>query len=92
MIVIIPKNEHQLNYVFDYIKKLKYDDSGSAQGQLTVPDISSFKMIVPDSEVLKKYQSITIAFYNRIDIKMYENKKLEEFKELLLSKLATIEK
>jgi type I restriction enzyme S subunit len=90
LIVVIPKHEYQLNYIFHCIKNFKYDDSGSAQGQLTVPEISSFKVITPDSEVLSKYQIITSKFTRYLNIKKNENKKLEELKELLLSKLATI--
>jgi len=92
LIVVIPKYEYQLNYIFDCIKKFKYNTSGwSAQGQLTVPEISSFKVIIPNSEVLIKYHNITSKFTRFIDIKKIKNHKLEELKDLLLSKLATIE-
>ena len=91
LIVVIPKQEYLLNYIFYCINNFKYNDSGSAQGQLTVPEISSFKVITPNSEILKKYQEISTVIINMIDIKKNENIKLEEFKNLLLSKLATIE-
>lgn len=91
LIVVVPKQDYLLNYTFDCIKKFKYHDSGSAQGQLTVPEVSSFKVIIPDSEILKKYQKITSELISYIDIKKNENKKLEELQSLLLSKLATIE-
>jgi len=42
LIVVIPKQEYLLNYIFYCINNFKYNDSGSAQGQLTVPEISSF--------------------------------------------------
>ena len=92
LIVVIPKHDYLLNYIFDCIKKFKYNTSGwSAQGQLTVPDISSFKVITPNSDVLKKYQNITSEVIGYIDVEKNQNKKLEELKDLLLSKLATIE-
>jgi type I restriction enzyme, S subunit len=92
LIVVIPKHEYQVNYIFDCIKKFKYNTSGwSAQGQLTVPDISSFKVITPNSDVLKKYQNITSEVIGSIEVEKNQNKKLEELKDLLLSKLATIE-
>lgn len=91
LIVVVPKNEYQLNYLFDCIKKFKYNDTGSAQGQLVVPDISSFRVIDPDSETLKLYQKISFEFYSTIEIKKNENLKLEELKSILLSKLATID-
>lgn len=91
LIVITPKQEYQLNYIFQCISNFKYDDSGSAQGQLTIPEISSFKVILPDTATLKNHQNVTGAFTELIGIKKNEVLKLEELKELLLSKLATIE-
>lgn len=91
LIVVTPKQEYLLNYIFNCIKKFKYDESGSAQGQLTIPEISSFKIVIPDSGILKKYQRIASKLISYIDIKKNENKKLEELQSLLLSKLATIE-
>jgi type I restriction enzyme, S subunit len=91
LIVVIPKHEYLLNYIFYCINNFKYNDSGSAQGQLTIPEISSFKVITPDSEILKKYQKITTEFLSKVELKKNENSKLEDFKNLLLSKLATIE-
>lgn len=91
LIVVTPEYDYQLNFIFQCIKSFKYDDSGSAQGQLTIPDVSSFKIISPDSGVLKKYQEITTELLRQVEFKKSENLKLEEFKNLLLSKLATIE-
>jgi type I restriction enzyme, S subunit len=90
LIVVIPKHEYQLNYIYDSIKDIKYNESGSAQGQLTIPDISSYKIFLPDSNILKKYQAIGEAISNNIESFKNENNKLSEMKELLLSKLATI--
>ncbi len=91
LIVVMPIQEYLLNYIFYCINNFKYNDSGSAQGQLTVPEISSFKVITPDYKILKKYQMISSEFIRYVEIKKKENKKLEELKDLLLSKLATVE-
>lgn len=91
LIVVIPNEDYLLNYVYETIKDNKYDDSGSAQGQLTIPDVYSFEIMLPTSEVLKKFQKIALVISNMINIKTKENQKLTELKELLLSKLATIE-
>jgi len=91
LIVVIPNEDYLLNYIYETIKDNKYDDSGSAQGQLTIPDVYSFEIILPTSEVLKKYQKLALVISNMIEIKTKENKKLTELKELLLSKLATVE-
>jgi len=91
LIVVIPKEEFLLNYIFETIKDNKYDDSGSAQGQLTIPDVSTFEILLPSTAVLKKYQKIALVVSRMIEIKTQENQKLTELKDLLLSKLATIE-
>lgn len=91
LIVVIPKHEYLLNYIFYCINNFKYNDSGSAQGQLTVPEISSFKIIAPDPEILHKYQKISKELLSKVEFKQNESSKLEEFKNILLSKLATIE-
>jgi type I restriction enzyme S subunit len=91
LIVVIPNEDYLLNYIYETTKDNKYDDSGSAQGQLTIPDVYSFEIMLPTSEVLKKYQKIALVISNMIEIKTKENQKLTELKELLLSKLATLE-
>ncbi len=91
LIVVIPNEDYLLNYIYETIKDNKYDDSGSAQGQLTIPDVYSFEIMLPTSVVLKKYQKIALVISNKIETKTKENQKLAELKELLLSKLATIE-
>jgi type I restriction enzyme S subunit len=91
LIVVIPNEDYLLNYIYETIKDNKYDDSGSAQGQLTIPDVYSFEIMLPTLEILKKYQKIALVISNMIETKTKENQKLSELKELLLSKLATIE-
>lgn len=91
LIVVIPNEDYLLNYIYETIKDNKYDDSGSAQGQLTIPDVYSFEIMLPTSVVLKKYQKIALVISNKIETKIKENQKLSELKDLLLSKLATIE-
>lgn len=91
LIVVIPNEDYLLNYIYETIKDNKYDDSGSAQGQLTIPDVYSFEIMLPNLEILKKYQKIALFISNMIETKTKENQKLSELKELLLSKLATIE-
>ncbi|GAB3909170.1 hypothetical protein GCM10028803_46290 [Larkinella knui] len=91
LIIIIPKVESHLNYIYECIRRLKFDQSGSAQGQLTVPDVSSYKILMPDSVTLNKYQKIAAAQTDCIDLKNRETEKLTELQALLLSKLATVE-
>ncbi len=88
LIVVTPKNNHFLNYLFESIKKFRYDDGASAQGQLTVPDISSFKLVEPDSEVLSKFQKLTAKIIEFIEINKSQNRTLDVLLEVLLSKMS----
>jgi type I restriction enzyme S subunit len=91
LIVVTPKDENHLNYLYESIRKFAYEGSGSAQGQLTIPDISAYKIILPDIDLLKFYQNVSRSVTQNIKIKKQENEKLTELKDLLLSKLATVE-
>ena len=91
LIVVTPKDKNQLNYLYETIRKFAYEGSGSAQGQLTIPDISAYKIILPDINLLNSYQKISHSVTQNIKIKKQENEKLAELKDLLLSKLATVE-
>jgi type I restriction enzyme S subunit len=88
LIVVIPKHEYQTNYLYDSIRKFEYNESGSVQSQLTVPEISSFPIIYPDCTTLKKYQENVYFFNENMRLKRIENKKIEELKSLLLSRMA----
>lgn len=90
LIVVTPKDENHLNYLYETIRNFAYEGSGSAQGQLTIPDISAYKIILPDINLLKFYQKVSRSITQNIKIKKQENEKLTELKELLLSKLATV--
>jgi type I restriction enzyme S subunit len=90
LIVVTPKNDYQTNYLYDTIEKFKYDNAGSAQGQLTIPEISSFKVIIPTEGVLRIYQRIASTTFDYSYNLKRENQKLEQLKFLLLSKLATV--
>jgi type I restriction enzyme S subunit len=90
LLVVIPKVPFYAIYLWQVVRKIDFDNSGSVQNQLTIPQISSLKMILPSSDVLEKYDSILKIIYQNKEFKIKENNKLEVFNSLLLSKLATI--
>jgi type I restriction enzyme, S subunit len=91
LIVVTPEDKNQLNYLYETIRNFEYEGSGSAQGQLTIPDISAYKIILPDINLLQIYQKISNTVTQNIGIIKRENQKLTELKDLLLSRLARIE-
>jgi len=87
LIVVIPKRPNNLCYLYDTIKKFRYDDSGSAQGQLTVPEVSQFKVLWPFDNILNSYQLISFTIAKSIFLREKINIELENFKNVLLSKI-----
>ncbi|MCL4276833.1 MAG: restriction endonuclease subunit S [Ignavibacteria bacterium] len=91
LLVLIPNFPTTAIYLWQTIKQIEFDNSGSVQNQLTIPQIGVIEILFPRIEILNKYDSITSLIYQNIDLKNKENQKLTELKELLLSRLATIE-
>jgi len=91
LIIVTPQQKGQLNYLYETIRKFTYEGSGSAQGQLTIPDIAAYRIILPKKSVLESFQNISQVITKSIEIFKQSNLKLTELKDLLLSKLATVE-
>lgn len=91
LIVVIPKQEELLNYLYLYLSNFKYDDIASAQAQLTKPDVSNFKILLPLKELLEEFQVLGESVYRRIEINRIENKKLLKLGEIILSKMSKVE-
>jgi very-short-patch-repair endonuclease len=91
LLVLIPNHQSSSLYLWQTIKQIEFDNSGSVQNQLTIPQIAVIKVLFPELEVIYSYNSIVSLIYQNSQILLKENQKLTELKELLLSKLATIE-
>jgi type I restriction enzyme S subunit len=91
LLVLIPDFSASAIYLWQTIKQIEFDNSGSVQNQLTIPQIGVVEILFPRIEILNKYDSITSLIYQNIGLKNKENQKLTELKELLLSRLATVE-
>lgn len=72
-------------------KALKDIIIGSVQDVINLEDLRLFKIILPDPKVLNKYNEFSRSIEANLQQKFLEIQKLNELKDLLLSKLATIE-
>lgn len=77
-------------YVLKGINIIDYN-GGSAVPTLNRNDIHRHQLIIPQKSIIEKFEKIQQAFFKNVKILNLENQKLTELKELLLSKLATIE-
>jgi type I restriction enzyme, S subunit len=70
---------------------LGISQSGSTREAITKTEIEEFEILVPKGTVLSKFESLMQSKFSYKDFKSKENQNLSELKDLLLSKLATIE-
>jgi hypothetical protein len=64
---------------------------GGVQGKLPLYNIQSIQIVISAPEVLEKYQMISSGINKIQQVKTTENSKLTAIRDLLLSKLATVE-
>lgn len=64
---------------------------GSTIANLLLGDLKRFKVRYPGQLLIVKYEQLINPIFKNIELKNKENQKLTELKELLLSKLATVE-
>jgi type I restriction enzyme S subunit len=87
LIVITPNLSGSGKYFHEYIKNIVFENSGSVQQQLTVPQISKIRIVYPSEEILKKYGEVTSPMTDKTEILKEENKKLAELRDWLLPML-----
>ena len=84
-------------YLYQILEKdffFEYVMAGSKGTKMPRGDkkwIMNYPTVIPSNELLEKFSRTTQVFQKDIQIKKLENQKLTELKELLLSKLATVE-
>jgi type I restriction enzyme, S subunit len=96
VICVEPLNPEYSYFIFLNInsryEELRNDsDAQSIRGSINSNDIKRFSTIVPLDESMLKFHKTVSPFFEIIENKMKQNQKLTELKELLLSKLATVE-
>lgn len=87
LIVVTPNTPSELYYLYESIRQFKFDNSSSAQGQLTVPDISSYEILKPSSNEIESYFTVTSKIHRNIKINKIETNLLEEISQIILSRM-----
>ncbi|MCB0536052.1 MAG: restriction endonuclease subunit S [Bacteroidetes bacterium] len=91
LIVVTPNNPSELYYLYESIREFKFDNSSSAQGQLTVPDISSYEILKPSENVIESYFNVTSKIHRSIKMNKTEANLLEEISQIILAKMSNVE-
>ena len=81
------------HYLNSEIGKRVVEEStvGAVQKKLPLYNIQSIPVLIPTIEAFEKFNSIVDLIDSKLIIKVLENKKLEELKELLLAKMTKVE-
>ena len=86
--MVIPKIDEIGKYLFDYLNRFLFDDSGSVQNQLTVPQLSLKNILIPECSIIKNYDELTDKLLKKIKLIKSQTKKLHKFQNLLLGKMS----
>jgi type I restriction enzyme S subunit len=99
--VMIIRTESNLNISFYLLLNLcstesknfllGISQSGSTREAITKSEIEEFQVVIPTNHILKEFENHMSRLFAYKDLKSLENQKLIELKDLLLSKMATIE-
>ena len=76
LLVLTPYYPTSAIYLWQTINQIEFDNSGSVQNQLTIPQIGVTNILFPEKEVLNKYDSIVSLIYQNIELLIKENQKL----------------
>lgn len=99
VMIIRPQKKSQLSYYLllnlcsteTKSSFLGISQSGSTREAITKAEIENFKILLPNPSILNTFDDIMENCFLFKDFKSKENQKLSELKDLLLSKLSSIE-
>ena len=97
VLCFIPKKNVPSLFLYQILEKdnfFEYVMAGSKGTKMPRGDkkwIMNYPALIPSNELLEKFSKTTQIFQKDIQLKFFETQKLTELKNLLLSKLATIE-
>ena len=87
LISVTPNYDGEAEFFYHSIKNLVFENSGSVQQQLTVPQISTLKIIFPTTNILEKFRKIISPVTKKMVMIKKENQKLTQLRDWLLPML-----
>ena len=87
LISVTPNYDGEAEFFYHSIKNLVFENSGSVQQQLTVPQISTLKIIFPTTNILEKFRNIISPVTKKTVIIKKETQKLTQLRDWLLPML-----
>ncbi|MGX7376285.1 restriction endonuclease subunit S [Carnobacterium maltaromaticum] len=88
---LVPNNEIPFQFIFLFMKnnisKIESIATGSTFKEISGSAMKSYKLVLPVEELLKHFDTATIALFGKIDKCEEENRKLIRLRDALLPKL-----
>ena len=88
LVSVIPNNKHMLYYLFYDLSSRNLQGDGSAQAQITVPQLQNEHILIPSDEVLETFFHQATIIYHNIECVEKELHHLRTLQSLLTLKLA----
>lgn len=87
LITLTPKVKGSAKYFYETLRNFIFENSGSVQQQLTVPQVNRIKILYPAPEMINSFEGITSPLLHKIEIHKEENEQLAYLRDWLLPML-----
>lgn len=87
LISLTPNCIGSTKYFYEALKNFNFENSGSVQQQLTVPQVQNIKILYPNENVLINFDKITSPMINKMEMIAEENQQLSSLRDWLLPML-----
>lgn len=87
LISLTPNCIGSTKYFYEALKNFNFENSGSVQQQLTVPQVQNIKILYPNENVLINFDKITSPMINKMEMIAEENQQLTSLRDWLLPML-----
>ncbi|EGX1466881.1 restriction endonuclease subunit S [Salmonella enterica] len=84
LLVLTPYQDNALKFLEETIKRLSFENSGSVQQQLTVPQISEMSILYPIEKLLNIYTKRIWPLIKKIELIKEQNSELQQLRDWLL--------
>lgn len=84
LLVLTPYQDNALKFLEETIKRLSFENSGSVQQQLTVPQISEISVLYPTEQLLNIYTKRIWPLIKKMELIKEQSSKLQQLRDWLL--------
>ena len=84
LLVLTPYQDNALKFLEETIKRFSFENSGSVQQQLTVPQISEMSVLYPIEQLLNIYTKRIWPLIKKMELIKEQNSELQQLRDWLL--------